>query len=148
MSVNQTAEAEGISTEYAGKLMGVLVRAGLVDSVRGRYGGYRLARPASDITLVAALTALGGKFYEAQTCDRFSGDHSACVHSAGCSIRSVWSGLQMIFDHVLTRTSLADVITHSEHSMTEWVRAHAEALTSFEIPTAEHGLDKAGSLGR
>jgi len=140
LSVHQIAEAEGISTEYVGKLMGILVRADLVNSVRGRYGGYRLGRPAEEISLAQALTVLGGKIYENATCQRFSGDHAACVHSKGCSIRSVWSGLQMMFDHVFSRTSIADLITHSERSMEEWVFAHTQALASFE-------LDSAGSVG-
>ena len=144
LSVHQIAEAEGISTEYVGKLMGVLVRAELVDSVRGRYGGYRLGRDADKISLSEALTALGGKIYETTTCDRFSGERDACIHATGCSIRSVWSGLQMMFDHVFSRTSIADLVNHSERSMDEWVYAHAQTLASLGSPRAHSVSDRIG----
>jgi Rrf2 family protein len=133
LTVNQISEREGISTEYAGKLMGVLVRAGLVESVRGRHGGYRLHRPPQEITIAAALAALGGKLYDDETCDRFAGDHSLCVHTRGCTIRSVWSGLQQIIDQVLTRTTLWDLIQQNERSMLERIRDRAAGPVPFEV---------------
>jgi Rrf2 family protein len=137
LTVGQIAEREGISTEYAGKLMGVLVRAGLVESERGRYGGYRLRRPPQEITVAAVLTALGGKLYDSETCDRFAGDHSLCVHTQGCTIRSVWSGLQEIIDQVLTRTTLRDLIQHNARGMMERIRRQSELPAAFEVGAPE-----------
>ena len=137
LTVAQIAEREGISTEYAGKLMGVLVRAGLVESERGRYGGYRLVRPPHQITVAEALTALGGKLYDGETCDRFAGDHTLCVHSGeGCTIRSVWSGLQEIIDQVLTRMTLHDLIEHNAHGMSERIRRQTE-IPAFQVGAPE-----------
>ena len=132
-TVAQIAEREGISAEYAGKLLGVLVRAGLVESERGRYGGYRLRRPPEEITVADALTALGGKLYDDDTCDRFAGDHSLCVHTNGCTIRSIWSGLQEIIDQVLTQTTLWDLIQQNEHGVGERIRRRTELPASFEV---------------
>ena len=42
----EVAAAEGLSVPYVAKLMAVLRHAGILDSVRGRSGGYKLARPA------------------------------------------------------------------------------------------------------
>jgi Rrf2 family protein len=137
LTVAQIAEREGISTEYAGKLMGVLVRAGLVESERGRYGGYRLVRPPHQITVSKALAALGGKLYDGDTCDRFAGDHSLCVHSAeGCTIRSVWSGLQEIIDQVLTQMTLRDLIEHNARGLSERIRRQTE-IPAFEVGAPE-----------
>lgn len=136
LTVAQISEREGISTEYAGKLMGILVRAGLVESERGRYGGYRLVRPPHQITVLEALTALGGKLYDGETCDRFAGDHSLCVHTGGCTIRSVWSALQEIIDQVLTRMTLRDLVEHNAHGMSEQIRRHTE-IPAFEVGAPE-----------
>ncbi|UCE02865.1 MAG: Rrf2 family transcriptional regulator [Candidatus Latescibacterota bacterium] len=132
LTIGQIAELEGFSTEYAGKLMGILTRAGLVESVRGRHGGYRLARPARAICVSEVLAALGDKLYRpTETCDRFSGDSSFCVHSNTCSIRSLWSGLQLLLDWVLSRTTLHDLVATNESNMAEWMRSQFEALTQL-----------------
>jgi Rrf2 family iron-sulfur cluster assembly transcriptional regulator len=145
-TIAQIAEREGLSTEYAGKLMGVLSRAGLVESVRGRNGGYRLARPAGDICVAEVLAALGDKLYRpSETCDRFSGEGSFCVHSNTCSIRSMWSGLQLLIDSVLSRMTLQDLVSTHERNMNEWMRTQFEALAeavSQEIPFAGAGTGR------
>ena len=54
----EIAAAEGLSVPYAAKLLSVLRQAGLIESVRGRSGGYRLAtRSRKDWTGVAAADA-------------------------------------------------------------------------------------------
>jgi Rrf2 family transcriptional regulator, cysteine metabolism repressor len=49
-----------IPKQYLDQLLMILKRSGLVSSMRGRRGGYRLARPAGSITLLEAITALEG----------------------------------------------------------------------------------------
>ncbi len=134
LAVNKIADEEGLSTEYAGKLMGVLSRGQLVASIRGRNGGYRLARPAREITLSEALAVLGGKLYDGETCSRFRGEKHQCIHTSGCTIRSVWSGLQFIIDRVLSQTALQDLIDHSEESMSGWVDRLVQALVEQHEP--------------
>lgn len=60
VQASQIAERQRIPKQYLDQLMLTLKNAGLVDSVRGRQGGYRLARPANAITLLEAVTALEG----------------------------------------------------------------------------------------
>jgi Rrf2 family protein len=54
------AERQAIPKQYLDQLMLILRKAGLVESLRGRQGGYRLARPASAITLLDVVVALEG----------------------------------------------------------------------------------------
>jgi Rrf2 family cysteine metabolism transcriptional repressor len=54
------AERQGIPKQYLDQLMLILRKAGLVESVRGRQGGYKLARPARSITLLDVVVALEG----------------------------------------------------------------------------------------
>ena len=49
LTLPEVAAAEGLSVAYVAKLMAVLRHAGILDSVRGRSGGYTLARPADEI---------------------------------------------------------------------------------------------------
>jgi len=56
----QIAERQGIPKQYLDQLMLILKKAGLVESSRGRQGGYVLARPANRITLLEIVTALEG----------------------------------------------------------------------------------------
>lgn len=132
VTIAQIAETEGLSAEYVGKLMGILTRAGLVESERGRNGGYRLARPAEGINLAEALAALGGPLYVSETCDRFTGDHSFCVHTSGCSIRSLWGGLQFLIDNILSRTLLADLLRLQEPNIAAWMQSHVEAVSTIK----------------
>lgn len=60
VQVYQIAERQGIPKQYLDQLMLALKNARLVASVRGRQGGYVLARPASAITLFDIVTALEG----------------------------------------------------------------------------------------
>jgi len=150
LTVRSVAEQEGLSVQYAGKLFRILAKAGLVVSVRGCKGGYRLARAAEEITVAEILAALGGKIYEPKVCERYSGDRRFCVHSNDCSIRSLWSGLQLIVDTILSRTTLRDLVG-SERSIGQWMQRNLEAveqlvasLSADDPPHAEFGVDLAG----
>jgi Rrf2 family protein len=54
------ARARGIPEQFLRKVLTPLARAGLVLSVKGAGGGYRLARPATGITLLEVVEAVGG----------------------------------------------------------------------------------------
>src|SRR5262245_48649566 len=79
-SLRQIAESEGISAAYAGKLLWILNRAGLVRSVRGPKGGYALGRPASEILLSDVIKVLDEDTMD-HHCQHFAGDHEVCVHT-------------------------------------------------------------------
>jgi Rrf2 family protein len=135
LTVTSIARSEGLSVQYAGKLIRILGKAGLVESVRGCKGGYRLARPPAAISVAEVLAALGGKIYEAETCGRYTGDRRFCVHTNDCSIRSLWSGLQLLVDQVLSRSSLADLIG-TEKTMSQWLRANTQNMVEWLEPRA------------
>jgi Rrf2 family protein len=55
------AEYHGVSESYLLKHLQALTRAGILESVPGPKGGYRLGRPADKITLLAVVEAIEGK---------------------------------------------------------------------------------------
>ena len=61
ISLNTVAEAERLPLSYLEHLVAKLRKAGLVTSTRGAHGGYRLAKPAEEITMDAVVEALEGQ---------------------------------------------------------------------------------------
>ena len=118
VTLGEVAEREGLTQQYAGKIFRILAKAGLVESERGRKGGYRLTRRPGDVTVSEVLTALGGKFFDRRICGRYTGDRDSCVHSGNCSIRLVWMDVQRVVDQVLTKLTLTDLVLR-EARMTE-----------------------------
>jgi Rrf2 family protein len=118
MTLPVIAQREGMTVPHVAKLMGALRQGGLVESVRGRSGGYTLARPAEQISVLDVLVALGDRLFDSEYCERYHGvDDKACVHVSGCSIRSVWTRVESIVSDVLRRTSVADLLRFEEEAL-------------------------------
>jgi Rrf2 family protein len=113
LTIPDVAAAEGMSIPYTAKILGVLRQAGLIDSARGRAGGYRLAGSASDIKLGALLLVLGEPLYDDPGyCQRHAGPDTAspCVHQSDCTLRALWQTLEVWMRHTLDQISLADLL--------------------------------------
>lgn len=110
LTLAEVARDEGLTVAYVAKLVRRLRRAGLVKSVLGRSGGYTLARPASEISVLEVLGALGGKLYTSDYCRRFAGELTTCMHMGDCSIRSLWGVVEGLLERVLGATMLKDLL--------------------------------------
>jgi Rrf2 family iron-sulfur cluster assembly transcriptional regulator len=120
LTTPQLAEREGLTPAYVHKLMRMLRGGGLVKSVRGRKGGYQLARPADQITLGAALVSLGGSLYSKEFCGQHKGTARVCVRHEDCSIRAVWMAIDHAVQRALGKTRLSDLL-RTEPEMTAWI---------------------------
>ncbi len=128
MTIVELAEKEALTPAYVGKLMAILRKGGLVQSIRGQAGGYQLARPANEISVNEVLEALGGKFYSREaSCSKFPGQHESCVHSVDCSIRSLWTGLERVISGYLSKSKLSDLAV-SEPQMAKWINDRPASL--------------------
>lgn len=110
VAIAEIAEAEGITSANVAKLMRLLRKGGLVESVRGQSGGYKLSRPPERIAINDVLSALGGRLQESMFCERHSGIEKCCTHSFDCSIRTLWKCVQFVVDQVLDKTTVKDLI--------------------------------------
>ena len=128
LTISELSRQEGISAPTVAKMLRVLRRASLVKSVRGKDGGYTLARPAADIGVGEALAVLGGRIFDTRFCERHSGASALCTHMPDCSIRSVWRMLQNAVDSVLEKITLKDLLV-SEREM------NAFPLAGRALPT-------------
>lgn len=142
-TINEISRAEGISIPYTAKMMRILRSGGLVKSVRGQAGGYRLARPADQISVTQALAALGSPLFEGGFCDKHSGQEDVCTHSINCSIRSLWRGVQLVVDKLLSRTTIRDLACE-EKQMDVFV---SDLVVLASIADTGEGLRR-GGLGQ
>jgi len=109
LTLSQIAEREGISVANAGKLLWILNKAGLVQSLRGTKGGYNLARPASEIHLSDIIRVLDDDEVQGH-CKSYTGVLDVCVHTSDCGIRSVIVNLHEIVQKALSEITLAQLI--------------------------------------
>jgi Rrf2 family protein len=135
LTLAQMAELEGISQANAGKLLWTLNKAGLVASNRGTKGGYRLARPASEIRL-SEVIKVHDEDVVSSHCKSYTGLLAACVHTGNCGIRPVIVGLQDILQQALSNITLAQLLgneskvettLHEIHALPRHVAARREA---------------------
>jgi len=110
VSVTDIAEQEGLSTEYAGKLLNMLRQSDLVASVRGRNGGFVLARPAGEISLASIMRVFSPDLFDEEYCDRHTGAADTCVHTTSCAIRPVLFTLSNVVNRTLESMTLMDLL--------------------------------------
>ena len=119
-SITEVAQAEGLSVPYASKLLSILRKAGLVTAVRGRGGGFTLARRPRQISLQEVITALGGPLIDPDHCTRYTGQLDLCVHVGNCSVHDVLHGLAGYLSERLGRTALQDIIDTGQGGFGHW----------------------------
>lgn len=148
LTIPEIAAAEGLSQPYVAKILAVLRQANLIESVRGRSGGYRLAKTPAEIGLGAVLRVLGEPLYEDPLyCQRHAGSESEgnCVHHGACSLRALWLTLELWMKHTFDQITLAD-LQQGEDRMTDLLRAKlAEAVLEPATPLIT--LTSVGGLG-
>lgn len=99
-----------VPESFLRKILNSLVKARLVLSARGTGGGFRLAKPASEITLLDIFEAIEGKVY-LNYCLIGPG---TCKNREWCPVHEVWREAQNAFTGVLRKKSLADMVSNPE----------------------------------
>ena len=105
LSVRRIAEEQGIPARFLTQVMVDLVGAGLVEARLGRTGGYRLARPSSETTLLEVIEAIEGDSRR-RTCVLRGGP---CNVNGTCAVHAAFAAAQDGMLEVLGGTSLAAV---------------------------------------
>jgi len=102
----QIATEQGLSQKYLESLLVALKGAGLVVSVRGKHGGYALARPPAEISLLDVLTPLE----ESLSIVHCTESKDGCNKAAVCVTRDVWMEIKEATDRILSRTTLEKLL--------------------------------------
>ena len=85
MEAGVLSEQAHVPLRFSAKILRSLVKSGIVCSRKGAHGGYRLARPAGDITLLEVLEAVEGPY---RIC-RCQGEIYQCSHTA-CRLSAIY----------------------------------------------------------
>lgn len=105
--LKEMAETEGISQKYLESIMAVLSKAGFVDAVHGKGGGYRLNRPAEGYTIGSILKLTEGSL-AAVSCT--SQGPAACSRTECCQTKPMWDKLDRMIDEFFEGITIADLL--------------------------------------
>ena len=104
-SAADIAAASGIGLPTVSKLLKALARAGLVSSTRGSHGGYRLSRPADQISAASVIDALEGPV----SITECSASVSHCDFESICNVGGAWQRINVAIRRALDDISLKDL---------------------------------------
>ena len=113
VSMRDVARRQEISDKYAGQIMTLLSRAGLVDGVRGKGGGYRLTRTPAQYSVGEILRLTEGSLAPV-TC--LEGEENTCPRAGHCHTLPMWEKLDSLINGYLDSVSLADLLRQTDGS--------------------------------
>jgi Rrf2 family protein len=121
------AKAQAIPIRFLENILMQLRHAGLVESRRGAEGGYRLARPAAEVTLADVIRAIDGPLAGV------SGARPETLEFTGVAapMRDIWIAVRASLRGVLERVTLADVVSGA-------LPAHVRELVADEDAWVPH----------
>ena len=99
------AKRQGISEKYLESILAVLSKAGLLDAVRGKGGGYRLSKPAKEYPAFEVLSLTEGTLAPVTCLER----GQQCENAVNCRTLPLWQGLDQVIAAYLCSYTLADL---------------------------------------
>ena len=117
-SLKAIAAAEELPLSYLEHVVAKLKKADLVMSSRGAHGGYRLARPAEEITMDQVVHALEGAIAPMECFVSLNTERVSCSHRTDegqtCATKLLWTRVQGGIAKALATTTLADLVEFAE----------------------------------
>ena len=105
--LKEIAESEGISQKYLESIMATLSKAGFVDAVQGKGGGYRLNRAPEEYTVGSVLKLTEGGL-SAVSCT--TQGPTACSRTQCCQTKPMWERLDKMIDEFFEGITIADLL--------------------------------------
>ncbi len=106
MSATYVAETLRLPAPTVSKILKTLGDSGLVTSVRGAEGGYRLSKPAADINVAEVIEAMEGDLALTECCETTN----LCNLASMCAMQNNWLKINGLIKSLLSRLSIVDMV--------------------------------------
>ena len=116
VTLDAIATRQGISKKYLESIVALLVKAGLVEGLRGKKGGYRLTKDADEYSVGEILKLTEGTLAPV-TC--LEENAETCPRSAECKTLPMWEKLDTIISNYLYSVKISDLL--KPESVSDWV---------------------------
>jgi Rrf2 family protein len=110
VQVSELAEKERIPVKFLEQIMQLLKEEGFVESQRGKFGGYRLARPSAKITVGSVVRMIDGPLAPIGCVSHTAYEKCSCPDEVHCGLRMLMLDVRNAIAGILDRYSLADVV--------------------------------------
>jgi Rrf2 family protein len=110
VQVSELAENEQLPVKFLEQILHVLKEAGIVASERGKFGGYRLARPARKIFIGEVVRLIDGPLAPIGCVSQTAYEPCTCPDEAHCGLRMLMVDVRNAIADILDRYTLADVV--------------------------------------
>lgn len=110
ISLKEISNRSAISMKYLESIVSSLNKEGLLDSLRGKNGGYRLNRPASEYTVGMVLKASEGSLAPVAcvNCEDMN-----CSEAQDCLTLPMWKKLDNVIDNYLESVTIEDLLSQN-----------------------------------
>lgn len=113
VALSGVAERQDISISYLEQLVAKLKKAGIVNSIRGAQGGYKLAKPPEEISIGEILRALEGDLNPVD-CAEVIGGEFTCSASDVCVTKYVWKRISDSINDAVDEIMLSELVAESK----------------------------------
>lgn len=110
VQVSELAEKELIPIKFLEQIMQLLKEEGFVESRRGKFGGYRLAKPSAKITIGSVVRVIDGPLAPIGCVSHTAYEKCSCPDEVHCGLRMLMLDVRNAIAGILDRYSLADVV--------------------------------------
>ncbi|MFY9925141.1 MAG: Rrf2 family transcriptional regulator [Opitutaceae bacterium] len=110
VQVSELAESEQLPIKFLEQILQALKEAGIVESQRGKFGGYRLAKPASKIFIGEVVRLIDGPLAPIRCVSQSAYEPCTCPDEAHCGLRMLMLDVRNAIAAILDRYTLSDVV--------------------------------------
>lgn len=110
VQVSELAESEQLPIKFLEQILQALKDAGFVVSARGKFGGYRLAKPMKQITIGQVVRLIDGPLAPIGCVSQSAYTKCTCPDEEHCGLRMLMLDVRNAIAGILDRYTLADVV--------------------------------------
>ena len=142
----EIASSDNIPEKFLEQIMNELRDGGFVKGMRGRKGGYRLARPASEISLGQVIRHIEGPLAPVACASHTAYERCSCPDEANCGLRMLMLDVRNAISDILDRHTLGSVVLVARRKLESSGRRPAFVPGTRNFPNAAQARQNDGLL--